>query len=102
MQGSVVSLWLAAVDRATGAVIPEPLLLFTGELDQPTLTVDKGSRELEFECVSGFERLFDNEEGLRLADSWHQSVWPGEMGLANVTGIKIGQEPCRERVCQYV
>src|SRR3546814_10076287 len=65
----------------------EPLLLFTGELDQPTLTVDKGSRELEFECVSGFERLFDNEEGLRLADSWHQSVWPGEMGLANVSGI---------------
>src|SRR3546814_7291421 len=41
MQGSVVSLWLAAVDRATGAVIPEPLLLFTGELAQPPLTVDR-------------------------------------------------------------
>lgn len=87
MQGSPVSLWLAAVDRTTGLVIPDPLLLFTGELDQPTLTVDKGVRELEFECVSGFERLFDNDEGIRLADSWHKGVWPGELGLSNVSGI---------------
>src|SRR3546814_3416524 len=36
MHGSVVSLWLAAVDRATGAVIPEPLLLFTGRTEDPT------------------------------------------------------------------
>src|SRR3546814_12965143 len=42
MQGSVVSLWLAAVDRATGAVIPAPLLPFTGELDPPHPTVTNG------------------------------------------------------------
>jgi len=87
MQGSPVNLWLAAVNRATGAVIPDPLPIFSGELDQPVITVDKGSRELEYECVSGFERLFDNDEGIRLSDSWHRSIWPGEQGLANVSGI---------------
>src|SRR3546814_14352344 len=30
MQGSVVSLWLAAVDRATGEVMREQLMLLTG------------------------------------------------------------------------
>jgi len=87
MQGSPVTLWLGAVDRATGAVIADPLMIFYGELDQPTLVIDKGVRELEFECVSGFERMFENDEGARLADSFHQNVWPGETGLAQVTGI---------------
>lgn len=87
MQGSAVSLWLGAVDRATGAVVPDPLLVFQGVLDQPVLSVEKGVRELELECVSGFERLFDNDEGVRLADSFHKNVWPTEQGLANVSGI---------------
>src|SRR3546814_8338481 len=51
MQGSVVSLWLAAVDRATGAVIPEPLLLFTGELDLLS-TGRSEERRVGKECVS--------------------------------------------------
>jgi hypothetical protein len=87
MQGSPVSLWIGAIDQTTRAVIADPLLLFFGELDQPTITVDKGERVLEYECVSAFERLFENDEGVRLADSFHQSVWLGETGLANVTGI---------------
>lgn len=87
MQGSPVSLWLGVVDRATGIVVPDPLLLFYGEVDQPTLKVGKGTRTLEYECVSSFERLFDVDEGMRLADSFHQTVWPSETGLANVTGI---------------
>ena len=87
MQGSLVRLQLVAIDRATGAVIPDPLDLFVGELDQPILSVDKGVRELEYECVSGMERLFEIREGIRLADSWHQSIWPGETGLENVTEL---------------
>lgn len=87
MQGSPVSLWLAAIDRTTGAVVADPLLMFLGELDQPILRAGKGTRTLEYECVSAFERLFDNQEGQRLADSWHKGIWPGETGLANVTGL---------------
>lgn len=87
MQGSLVTLSLVAINRETGAIIPNKLDLFVGELDQPILSVDKGVRELEYQCVSGMEKLFENQEGVRLADSWHQSVWPGEQGLANVSAI---------------
>jgi hypothetical protein len=87
MQGSLVTLSLVAINRETGAIIPDPLDLFVGELDQPILSVDKGVRELEYECVSGMEKLFENQEGVRLADSWHQAVWPDELGLENVTAI---------------
>lgn len=87
MQGSPVTLMLVAINRANGAVIPDPLVLFQGELDQPVLNIDKGVRELEYECVSSMERLFENKEGVRLADSFHQAIWPGELGLGNVTGI---------------
>jgi hypothetical protein len=87
MQGSPVTVWLGAVDRATGIVIADPLTIFVGELDQPILTADKGTRELEYECVSGFERLFSDDEGARLSDSHHKMVWPGETGLANVSSV---------------
>lgn len=87
MQGSPVTVSLGALDRATGAVIADPLPLFIGELDQPVLSADKGERELEYECVSGLERLFSDDEGARLSDSFHKMVWPGETGLANVTGV---------------
>jgi hypothetical protein len=87
LQGSEVQLWLGALDRTSGAVIPDPTLLFLGELDQPTLRGSRGKRVLDYECVSAFERLFDNDEGARLADSFHKTIWPGETGLANVTGV---------------
>lgn len=87
MQGSRVRLWIGAVTRATGAVIADPLLLFDGELDQPVLTLGQGKRVLEYECVSSMERLFDGDEGFRLSDANHQRIWPGETGLANMTGL---------------
>lgn len=87
-QGSPVSLFYGAIDPATGAVIADPLGLFYGELDQPTLTVDQGIRELEYEAASAFDRLFSGDEGIRLSDSHHMEVWPDESGLANVTGVQ--------------
>lgn len=87
MQGSRVRLWLAALVRATGAVIADPYLLFDGVLDQPTLTVGRDMREVEFECVSAMERFFDNDEGFRLSDANHQRVWPGETGLEHMTAL---------------
>ena len=87
MQGSRIRLWLGAVAPGTASVIADPYLLFDGELDQPVLNDGPGEYTLEIECVSAFERLFDNEEGHRLADSYHKANWPGETGLSFVTGI---------------
>lgn len=88
MQGCRVSVSLAALDRMTGQVIGEPELLFLGELDVPTLKSGPNSRTLEYEVVSVFERLFDNDEGARLSSAFHKSIWPGERGFDFVTGVE--------------
>lgn len=88
MQGSPVSIFVGAIDRASGLVVPDPELLFVGELDVPTLRSTRNGRSLELEVVSTFERFFADDEGARLADGFHRSVWPGEAGLAFVTGVE--------------
>lgn len=87
-QGSEVNAYLGVVDRQTGMLLPEPLQLFAGELDVARLRIGKGSRTLEWRCVSALERFHDQERGARLSDAWHKLVWPGETGLANMSGIE--------------
>jgi hypothetical protein len=87
MQGSQVTIDLGVVDAGTGLVIPDPSLIFLGEVDVPTLTSSSTGRSLEFSVVSAFERFFADDEGARLADTFHRSIWPGETGLAGVTGL---------------
>lgn len=89
MQGALTLGWLAAVDPETGAVIPDPELLFGGEVDLPLLETDRGQRAVTLQIASVFERLMEPDEGVRLADSFHRYVWPGELGLANMTGAGI-------------
>lgn len=87
-QGSRIRVWLGAFVRETGMAVEDPVLLFDGEIDQGTLKLAKGSRVLDYECAGGFERFFENQEGARLAPGFHKSVWPGETGLDNVTGVQ--------------
>jgi hypothetical protein len=84
-QGSVVHLWLGVLNPLDMSVIGDPYLLFSGELDQGVVRVSKGARSVTLECVSAWERFFEDDEGIRLNDAWHQSVWPGELGLEFVT-----------------
>lgn len=88
MQGSEVRIMLAAVNPATGATIGAPELLFLGEVDVPTLIHSEGQRLVEFSIVSVFERLFEVDEGQRATDGFHQSIWPGELGLSFMTGTE--------------
>jgi hypothetical protein len=87
-QTSPVNFWLAGIDPTTGLLVPDPYLLFGGQIDQPTLNVDKGTLSVDFECVSAFELLLEEDEGARLSDAFHASNWPGETGFTNVTGIQ--------------
>lgn len=87
MQGSPVYFYVGAVNVATGLVIPDPHLLAVMELDVPTLHKEANSRSLEYECVSVFERLFETDEGARLAPGFHKSIWPGELALDEITGV---------------
>lgn len=87
-QGGKVRGWLAVVDREAGRVIPDPIQVFAGELDVPRLRVGKATRSVEWRCSSALEPFHDQEIGARLSDAWHRLVWPGEEGLANMTGIE--------------
>ncbi|WP_294312735.1 hypothetical protein [uncultured Sphingomonas sp.] len=87
-QGGKVRGWLAVVDRETGRVIPDPIQVFAGELDVPRLRVGRATRSIEWRCSSALEPFHDQEIGARLSDAWHRLVWPGEEGLANMTGIE--------------
>ncbi len=88
MQGESVRVMVGAINEATGAIIGEPFVLFDGEVDVTKHTFGKGEVAVELDCVGGMERLFFNDEGLLLAPSFHQQVWPGELGFNHVTGIR--------------
>lgn len=86
-QGAPVKVWFGVLDQADGQVIGDPYLLFDGDLDQPILSVGEGARSLTLECVSAIERAREDDEGVRLNDTFHQSVWPGELGFEFVTEV---------------
>lgn len=87
MQGSPVAIYLGAVNPATGVVIPDPYLLFLGEIDVPALVSSEEGRRLDYEIVSVFERLFEDDESARLSPGHHRSIFPNEGGLDSVTGV---------------
>jgi len=87
MQGSAVSLWLGILTQATGLPIDMPELQFSGSLDTVTLKGGANNRTLEMEITSDDELFFFTDDGIRLSDTFHRHLWPGETGLADVTGI---------------
>jgi len=90
MQGSIAQLMVGAADPVTGLAIGVPETVFLGEIDVPKIDFDQsGARTLEYTVVSVFERLFETEEGQRASSAWHQSIWPGELGLEFMTGTDV-------------
>lgn len=86
MQNCEVRVMLGAYDLSSGLIIGTPELKFLGEIDVPTLTLEKGVRRIELSIVSVFERLFENDDAVRASDGYHRSVWPGELGLSYMSG----------------
>lgn len=88
MQGETVRVHIGARNDATGLTVGEPYLLFDGEVDVPKHEFGKNMLQASLECVGGMERLFFEDEGIKLAPTFHQQVWPGELGFNHVTGIQ--------------
>ncbi|USA39617.1 hypothetical protein NCF86_00185 [Pelagerythrobacter marinus] len=85
-QTARVRFWIAEYDVATG-IISTADVQFDGQIDQSILTVAKGTKELAVSVVSLAERLFEGNIGNSLNATWHKSVWPGEKGHDNATGL---------------
>lgn len=86
-QQSRVRLWLGEYDAETGVLVGSPDILFDGQIDQTTFTEGRDVRELAMSIVSSAERLFERNIGNSLSPTFHKSVWPGETGNDNATGL---------------
>lgn len=87
-QRSRVRFWIAEFGVDAGTIIGTPDMLFDGQIDQTTFKAGS-TKELSMSIVSTAERLFEKNIGNSLSDSWQQSVWPGEKGHANATGLSV-------------
>jgi hypothetical protein len=90
VQLSRFQVWLAALELDVSShlqVVPDPDRLFDGFIDQATINLDQQREDAEFTVVSAFDYFFEDSEGQRLNGQFHRSIWPGEKGLDNVTGI---------------
>jgi len=90
MQGSRARFWIAEIDNSSGLIIGTPDLQFDGMIDRPVLRVGLRKRELDIEFVSTAERLFTIVDGNPMSAAFHKSVFPGELGEDNATGLGIG------------
>ena len=88
-QNSPIRFWLAEVDPASGNVVGTPSLLADMLLDTTEMISGRGYRRLEIGMITRAERLFLINEGNTLSPTFHQSVWPGETGLDNATGVAL-------------
>ena len=87
VQGSIVTIHLGTLNRDTGRLIGEPNLLFRGELDQPRLSAGAGLT-LIFDCITEEARMLEPNEEQRMTDSFHQSVWPSDLGCEHITDVE--------------
>lgn len=79
---------IAEYDVETGAILSAQTQ-FDGQLDQTIYTVGLAKKELTASVVSLAERLFEGNIGNTLNPTFHKSVWPGERGHDNATGLAI-------------
>lgn len=88
-QKSRVRMWLAEYDVDAGTLSDTPDLLFDGMIDQTSILLSRERRELSVSIVSNGERLFAKNRGNSLSPTFHKSVWPGETGHDNASGLAV-------------
>jgi len=77
---------IAEYDAETG-LISTGDVEFYGQIDQTVLKRSATEYSLTVSIVSLAERLFERNIGNSMNPNWHKSVWPGELGQDNATGL---------------
>ena len=85
-QGLPVTVWLALFD-STPAIIANPVIVFQGRMDQPTITMDGTTATIQINCESRLidmnvpaERRYTNED--------QQRDYPNDRGFEFVNAIQ--------------
>lgn len=85
-QDSPVVIRQATIDPDDGSLIGTEQL-WAGAVNYAVLVADANQRSLRVELVTDEARALERNDERRLSHSFHQSVWPGELGLVHVTGV---------------
>lgn len=86
-QSAPARFWLGEVDIDAGTLMAEPELQFEGEIDQTTIEFGADAHTVAMTIVSAAARLLERSIGNTLSPSFHKSIWPGETGHDQATGI---------------
>ena len=87
LQGSRVKVYIAEFDAPSGQ-ITEAELYYDGRIDRSVLEIGKGLRSVHFEVGTMIERLLLRNSGNSISAAWHKTLWPGEPGHDQATGLK--------------
>lgn len=86
---SAMRLWLAEYNTDTGAVIGTPDLRFSGRMDRVRQQFAKGQLQIIVSGVPETEVLLFSDDGNGLSAEFHKSLYAGETGHDNATGLVI-------------
>lgn len=89
IQQSRVEMRVATYDEMTGAVIGTPDLRFVGMIDQPTISAAFRELSVGLTVVNEMEFLFEAPNGNELSAAFHKSLYSGETGHDNATGLGV-------------
>lgn len=78
--------WLGEVGP-DGKTVTAARPLFDGLIDTTTMRLGRGTRLVDVAFIARAERLFLVNQGNTLSPRFHKSVWPGERGFDNATGV---------------
>lgn len=88
-QRSAVRLWLAEFNPDTGAVVGTPDLRFAGSMDRVRQNFAFRQLSITVSCVPELETLFFADDGNGLSSAFHKSIYAGETGHDQATGLVI-------------
>jgi len=85
-----VRLWLAEYDSETGVIDTGATeLRFVGIVDQPSVKFSRTEYVVSITVVPHAEYVFNRNIGNGLSASFHKSLYPGETGHDNATGLGV-------------
>lgn len=90
LQRRSIRLWLAEYEVETGLIVGTPELRFDGFVDQPAIRDNENEYSVSLVAVPWLEYFFDRDDGNTLSSAFHKTIFPGETGHDNATGLGIG------------